>query len=97
MILLFICSSLNSEKDEKEEKGMAEQHWTHTQCVLSHFSRVRVFLAHGLYAIRLLCPWILQPRVLEWVAISSSINPSLLISKPKVNGIDKMCVYQKVK
>ena len=40
---------------------------------------------------------ILQPRRLEGVAISSSINPSLLVSKPKVNDIDKMCVYQKVK
>ena len=31
---------------------------------------------HGLQHTRLLCPWILQERILEWIAISSSRGSS---------------------
>ena len=33
-------------------------------------------LTPGLQPTRLLCPWILQARILEWIAISSSQGPS---------------------
>ena len=38
-------------------------------CVLSHFSHVQLFVTLWTVA-RLLCPWISQVRILEWIAIS---------------------------
>ena len=43
---------------------------------LCMLSSVRLFATHGLYPTRLLCPWNLQARILEWVAISYSRGSS---------------------
>ena len=40
--------------------------------VLSCFSHVRLLQPHGLWPTRLLCPRVLQARILEWVAIPFS-------------------------
>ena len=44
--------------------------------VLRRFSRIRLFGPHGLQPARLLCPWGLQARTLEWVAMRSSRGSS---------------------
>ena len=41
-------------------------------CVFSRLSRVQLFVTLWTIATRLLCPWILQVKILEWVAVPFS-------------------------
>ena len=42
-------------------------------CCLATQSCLILLQPHGLYPTKLLCPWISQARILEWVVISFSI------------------------
>ena len=55
------------------------QHSLMTKCfvhVLSHFGRVLLFATPWTVACQSCCPWVLQARMLEWVAISFSRGSS---------------------
>ena len=60
--------------------------WLVHACVLNHFSRVQLCVAPWtLWPTRLLCPWILQARVLEWVAVPSSRGSSQLKDRIRIS------------
>ena len=62
--------------------------WLVHACVLNHFSRVQLCVAPWtLWPTRLLCPWILQARVLEWVAVPSSRGSSQLKDPMRVSRL----------
>ena len=46
--------------------------------VVQSLSHIRLLRPHGLQPASLLCPWVLQARILEWVAISCSWQEIIL-------------------
>ena len=52
--------------------------WTQVVLLRPQCSVMSNSATHGLWPTRLLCPWDLQARILEWVAISSSRGSSWL-------------------